>query len=92
MGEGFTVTAVDLRQTIKVCDDLHIRAYYAGHVISQLLLVLEKCACLFIHLKLGLLFDLSFEVDVLEFTPNSPISVAEIQCGIINVRYFNYLV
>lgn len=60
------MTAVDLRQTIKVCEDLHIRAYYAGHVISQILLILENCACLFIHLKLGLLFDLSFEVDVLE--------------------------
>lgn len=31
----FTVTAVDLRQTIKVSADLEIRAYYAGHVSSQ---------------------------------------------------------
>jgi hypothetical protein len=31
----FTVTAVDLRQTIKVSADLEIRAYYAGHVSFQ---------------------------------------------------------
>lgn len=39
----FTVTAVDLRQTIKVSADLEIRAYYAGHVSSQALQSSMSC-------------------------------------------------
>jgi hypothetical protein len=44
---GLTVTAIDLRQTIKVDADLEIRAYYAGHVrlSSSSILMLASPPC-----------------------------------------------